>query len=36
VASGETELEMPYTSGVYMVKIVTASSKVRNIKLVVR
>ena len=36
VASGETELEMPYTSGVYMVKIVTASSKVRNIKLIVR
>ena len=36
VESGETELEMPYAAGVYMAKIVTASSKVRNIKLIVR
>ncbi len=36
VESGETELEMPYAAGVYMAKIVTASSEERNIKLIVR
>ena len=36
VKAGETELEMPYIAGVYMAKIVTASSEERNIKLIVR
>ena len=36
VASGETELEMPYVAGVYMAKIVTASNEERNVKLIVR
>ena len=34
--SGETEIEMPYVAGVYMVKIVTDSNSERNIKLIVR
>ena len=36
VLSGETEIEMPYVAGVYMVKIVTDSKDERNIKLIVR
>ena len=36
VLSGETEIEMPYVAGVYMVKIVPDSNDERNIKLIVR
>ena len=36
VQSGETEMEMPYVAGVYVVKIVTNSNDERNIKLIVR
>ena len=36
VLSGETEIEMPYVAGVYMVKIVPNSNDERNIKLIVR
>ena len=36
VQSGETEMEMPYVAGVYMVKIVPDSNDERNIKLIVR